>query len=305
MTTMFTIKEASLRAGLNPELLRVWERRYQIVAPQRSDGGYRLYDEADIELLQRMRQLVEGGWKPREAAQHLLESNYAEARADQPLSNFASADSISVTHPDNVAFEVRFVEAAAALDAPRLARLLDELGALVRFEEACDEYLFPALRALGHAWHDGVVSVAGEHLASATVQRWLGVRYDAAARDDAHAHALVGMAPGARHELAALAFAVALRRAGTTTLYLGADLPVSAWVDAAAATGASAAVIGVVIPEDHDPAARTADELRVAAPSLAVAFGGAASHGLEAHGTVLPVPLIKAVRAARALARRR
>ena len=55
---------------------------------------------------------------------------------------------------------------------------------------------------------------------------------------------LVGLPPGARHELGALAFAVAARRAGLPTLYLGPDLPVADWVAPARRIGPMAAVIG-------------------------------------------------------------
>ena len=76
--------------------------------------------------------------------------------------------------------------------------------------------------------------------------------------------AVVGLPPGSRHELGALAFAVALRRRGVGVLYLGADVTVDGWVDALARTRARAAVIGVVTPDD-----RAAAAVVVAACSLA------------------------------------
>jgi MerR family transcriptional regulator, light-induced transcriptional regulator len=49
------------RTGLNPSLLRAWERRYGAVGPGRSDGGQRLYSEDDIQRLSLLRTLVEMG----------------------------------------------------------------------------------------------------------------------------------------------------------------------------------------------------------------------------------------------------
>ena len=37
------IGELSKRAGVSPELLRAWERRYGLLRPTRSGGGLRLY----------------------------------------------------------------------------------------------------------------------------------------------------------------------------------------------------------------------------------------------------------------------
>src|SRR5918999_1092269 len=39
------------RTGLSPDLLRAWEKRYDVVKPARSGGGRRLYSDADIERL--------------------------------------------------------------------------------------------------------------------------------------------------------------------------------------------------------------------------------------------------------------
>ena len=47
--------------GVNVDTLRIWERRYQVVTPQRSEGGSRLYCEADIERLVLIKRLVDAG----------------------------------------------------------------------------------------------------------------------------------------------------------------------------------------------------------------------------------------------------
>src|ERR671938_1468664 len=47
--------------GLTADVVRVWERRYGAVRPARSEGGSRLYSDADIARLRRLRQAVEKG----------------------------------------------------------------------------------------------------------------------------------------------------------------------------------------------------------------------------------------------------
>jgi methanogenic corrinoid protein MtbC1 len=117
------------------------------------------------------------------------------------------------------------------------------------------------------------VSVAGEHLASSAVLRRLGQALEAAGPGDARGRPVViGLPPGGHHELGALAFAVAARRAGLPIAYVGPDLPVADWVTATEA--ASAAVIGVVRSRDRQAAMDVARELRAARPALVVAFGG-------------------------------
>ena len=55
------IGELSRRVGLPADTLRAWERRYGLLSPERSAGGYRLYSEADEARLRRMAELLETG----------------------------------------------------------------------------------------------------------------------------------------------------------------------------------------------------------------------------------------------------
>ena len=44
----YSIGEVAERCGINPVTLRAWQRRYGLLKPQRSEGGHRQFDEADI-----------------------------------------------------------------------------------------------------------------------------------------------------------------------------------------------------------------------------------------------------------------
>ena len=281
---MYTIREAADRAGITSELLRAWERRYGVVAPRRTAAGYRLYDEPAIARVRAMRSLVDDGWTPSAAAAAVRDIPDDELPVASPPRD-RSADDSTI---DNVV--ERFVSAAADMDSAGVQAFLDEISARGSFEAAVNRYLFPALRALGAAWERGAVSVAAEHAASAAVQRWLGAAYEAAGTTrGGTAPVLIGLPPGARHELGALAFATAARRSGVTVHYIGADLPATDWVNAARATDAAAAVIGVPTGADATAARKVATALRRALPDVAVLFGGAGSDGIArasvlAHG---------------------
>ena len=58
---IYTIRTVVQHTGITPATLRAWERRYGVLSPGRSDGGYRLYSERDIAMLQWLRRQVEGG----------------------------------------------------------------------------------------------------------------------------------------------------------------------------------------------------------------------------------------------------
>ena len=265
---MYTIKEAAARTGLTVPVLRAWERRYGVVAPARTDGGYRVYDEAALGRLRSMRRLIDDGWSPSAAAAAILSGT------EPPAVDLGPS---IVDERKNVLVE-ELVDAAAALDSPRIEAVLDEMFAGGTYERVMDAQVIPSLRALGDAWAAGRVPIAGEHVASNAVLRRLAASFQASGpgRDQARP-VLVGMPSGARHELGGLIFATALRRAGFSVLYLGADLPLDDWIGAVERTHAPAVVIGAVMPADAIAARSVAAGLHAVRPEVIVAFGGAAA----------------------------
>ena len=281
---MYTIKQAALRSGVNVPLLRAWERRYGIVAPSRTDTGYRLYDEAAIDRLRAMRALVDAGWSARQAAERVVAADADELAAigHTPATDDGSA-AAGITRD--------FVDGAARMDGATIERTLDDVFARGSFERAVEERLYPALEALGDGWARGEIDVAGEHAASAAAVRRLSMAFDAAATAEAEGPSpvLVGLPPGVRHEAAALAFATALRRAGVPVLYLGPDVPVASWVAAVTRTDARAVALGAVMSDDVAAADAVVEALRDVRADLVVAVGGRRSD-LIGNGDVLRLP---------------
>jgi len=291
---MYTIKEASARSGVGAPLIRAWERRYGVVRPTRTPSGYRLYDGATIDVLVTMRTLVESGWTASEAARAILSGEVAvDVTPVWPTSPRAPAPSAAATNRTRLI--ARFVAAAESTSPVDTEATLDAIFAAGSFEAVVDDLLLPATAALGDSWAAGTLSVAAEHAASAAIARRLAAAYQAAGVP-ARPSVVVGLPPGARHELGALAFAAALRRRGVGVLYLGPDVTVEGWIDAVGRTRARAAVVGVVTPDDREAAVAVIQALQ-AQPVPIVAVGGAAA-GLElAPGTgirLLPVRVVEA-----------
>ena len=286
---MYTIKEAAVRAGLSIPLLRAWERRYGIVRPERTASGYRLYDEPSIQRLRAMRRLVNAGWSPSQAARQIEtegtapDSDIAAAPGPQRAGASTGADS-------RVDVAADFVAAAAALDERWIETLLDDLFASASFERVVDDRLMPALRALGEAWAAGTLSVGGEHAASNAVLRRLSASFQAAGLASADPPVLVGLPPGSRHEIGALAFATAARRRGIHVVYLGADVPRESWVEAVQTTRARAVVIAIPTAADRAPAEDVAKAVAQLGEGLLVAVGGPGAVAAAIPGSILWLP---------------
>lgn len=273
---MYTIKHAAELVGVNVATLRAWERRYGVGAPQRTESGYRLYDDEALRALAMMNSLVVDGMAPRQAAEE-TRRQLAALPAPQPASVVVEVEPAPAGGDAAAATEALLV-AAEHLDVASVARLLDARYSTASFEAVTDGWLLPALHDLGLAWASGRVTVAGEHMVAHAVVRRLSAAYEAAGVADGPAatgaRVVVGLPPKSRHELGLLGFAVAARRAGLVTTYVGADLPVADWLAAVATRQPQAVVLAASMTRDLGHLAAVVEALGEVRPDLVVAVGG-------------------------------
>lgn len=258
---MYTIKRAAELTGVAPATLRAWERRYGLGKPLRTESGYRLYDERALADIRAMQRLLDDGWAPKQAASEVLDRNIRSVVADPAA---------PAMRPEIAGF----LDAARAMDEVRLRGLLDEAFGQASFEAVVDQCLAPTLRAVGEAWAEGTMEIAAEHFVSAAVMRRLSQAFEAAPFVRSGPMVLVGLPEGSFHEIGALAFATAARRAGIRAIYLGANLPLDSWLQAVESEPVAAVVVSVVADHEVPTTRALFDALAAAHPHILVASGG-------------------------------
>jgi DNA-binding transcriptional MerR regulator len=209
------IGELSRRTDVAPELLRAWERRYGLLAPSRSDGGYRLYSEDDVERVRAMRTNLAAGLSAAEAARLAIEA----PRADQPGARGASA-------------LAGLREALDRFDGTAAHGILDEALSELSLDALLGQIVLPYLAELGARWERGEASIAQEHFASSLLRgRLLGLArgWDRGTGP----RAVLACAPHELHDLPLIVFGLALRERGWRITYLGADTPLETTAEAA------------------------------------------------------------------------
>jgi DNA-binding transcriptional MerR regulator/methylmalonyl-CoA mutase cobalamin-binding subunit len=251
----FRIGELSRRSGVSPELLRAWERRYDLLRPTRSPGGLRLYTAHDLERVEAMRRHLTAGLAAAEAA--ALAGRIETGAADESPS------------PD--AARVELGAALAAFDEAAAHVVVDALLARMSLDALLRDVVVPYLHDLGERWERGEVSVAQEHFASSVLRgRLLGL-----ARGWGRGlgpRVVLACAPGEQHDLGLIVFGLALRARGWRVVYLGADTPLGSVADAARACDPELVVISAVEPRTFR---RHRAELAALAVGHRVCLGGA------------------------------
>ena len=254
---LLRIGELSRRVGVPVESLRAWERRYGLLDPSRTQGGFRLYGEDDVARVLAMRANLERGLFAAEAARLALADDVGDAPADPG----------PVVDSDELAAALdRFDEAGAQ-------RALDSLLAALTLDVVLRDVLLPYLHELGERWERGEVSVAQEHFASNLIRgrlmslarswdRGMGPR------------ALLACVEGERHDLPLVCFGLALRGHGWRISYLGADTPIASLAEALRTLAPDAVVVSGTV---RGAFGATATKLRKIALDAPLFVAGAAA----------------------------
>jgi DNA-binding transcriptional MerR regulator/methylmalonyl-CoA mutase cobalamin-binding subunit len=266
------IQAAARLSGLSAYVIRIWEKRYGAVKPERTGTNRRLYTEGQIERLILLRDLREAGYNigqiarmPTEKLRQLAGEAVAETR--QPAGALPVA-----------ALLAEGVEAVKALDAKRLEVALERASVVLGSQGLLQRVVAPLAIAVGELWREGTITAAHEHFASAVLRVFLW-RATAAFGGAEHAPVLVVATPaGQLHELGALLAGAAAANVGWRVTYLGASLPAAEIAGAVRQSRARAVALSLVYPEDD---ARLEGELarlrELLPPEVPVLCGGRAA----------------------------
>jgi MerR family transcriptional regulator, light-induced transcriptional regulator len=287
---MYRINVAARSAGVSPQLLRAWERRYGLAPSARSPAGYRLYTDDDVAVLRGAKALVEQG-------QTISEVARLPREALRLASSRAPAAAVTLPPGANDSFLAVALAAIVAFDGVRVETLIlhaTSMGALPPIE-TCDRVLMPLLVEIGARWEKGELDVAAEHFGSAIVRRHLHTLVESESRRNAGAPAVVcACAEGDLHEGGLLGFALHVAACGWGVVYLGANVPLGDLLAAAGHRRAAAIALSSSRPSSRDVRRATIDSIsrwQRQSPGRRVWVGGrgAVTHAKEYRAAGLEV----------------
>jgi len=295
------IGELSRRLGVSDHVLRAWERRYGLLQPTRSSGGFRLFSETDVARVRRMQAHLAQGLSAAEAARVALAEDQAalpekqaglagDATPRADSSPAVGAGRLQAAGPGLPAADPGPLAAVGewpgalrraldAFDEPAAQAVLDRLVSDLSLTTMLREVVLPYLAELGERWVQGTASIAQEHFASNLIRG----RLAGLARgwgDGQGPRAVLACPPAELHDLALMIFGIALNRRGWRIDYLGANTPVDEVTWAAQARHPDLVVLATTRPENLEPL--TAELIVLARHASLVLAGAGATPQLAA-----------------------
>lgn len=126
------IGEVARRTGMSTAALRAWESRYGLLTPLRTEGGQRLYSDADVDRIRAVQGLVAQGWSVVGAVRHVLDDL---ARAVEPEDRPATPSGAEVAEKP-LDRRVALVDVLAGIDAYAVLVTYETARAMLRATDA-------------------------------------------------------------------------------------------------------------------------------------------------------------------------
>lgn len=215
----YRIGTAARLSGLSTHAIRVWERRYGALSPDRSQGGARLYSEDEVARLRLLKRAVDHG--------HPI--GQIVALGSSELERLAGTQAVAQPSPPQPTTGEPLLDelltAVQRFDALRAEQLLERARARHSARTLLRDVLSPLLQRVGAAWAGGRLCVASEHVATALVRDYAGALLRQFPRDRDTETLVITTPAGELHEIGALLAAATAAMQGFGVVYLGPNLP--------------------------------------------------------------------------------
>jgi methanogenic corrinoid protein MtbC1 len=231
-------------------VIRVWEKRYGAVEPERTGTNRRLYSEEQVERLSLLRDITRNGHSIGNVAKLPTEKLRELAMKSHAANGHASPG--LAAPPSGPPFLDECMAAVKSLDAHALDETLKRAATELGAQGLLQRVVAPLAQTIGDLWRDGAITAAHEHFASAVIRIFLGHAARPFAGTDNAPVIVVATPSGQIHELGALLVGAAAANLGWHVTYLGASLPAAEIAGAVRQNRARAVALSLVYPED-DP----------------------------------------------------
>jgi len=256
--------------GLSKDVIRVWERRHQLVIPSRSSNRYREYSDEDVALLRFVKAQMEQGATIGGLATEGRDSLLARMRLATP---FIAEEQKPHEHLLN-----DLMGLLDPIDKAGFERKLNGAVAVIPFEEAVQRILLPLQRRIGELWHEGRLSTAIEHYVTKLIQQKLFSVMSQLPVNEFGPRVVIACPEGETHEIGAQAVAYIAATRGCQVYYLGPNLPMSDLVGFCEKINPDLVLLSLTEAKSEAALLQQLKELEQLATRWPLAVGGQGAH---------------------------
>ncbi|HAM98455.1 MAG TPA: helix-turn-helix-type transcriptional regulator [Marinilabiliales bacterium] len=213
--TYYNINDLEKLTGIKAHTIRIWEKRYGLLEPSRTDTNIRYYSANDLKKLLNISVLNKNGIKISRIAE------FSDQEIGEKVIEFTSRTS-------DVEDQVQALTMAMFhMNLQKFEKLLTVSYINRGFENTYLEIITPFLSKLGLLWQTGTITPAQEHFATNIIRRKIIVAIDGllASYNDKSKRFILFLPEGEQHEISLLFAYYLLKKYNQHVTYLGTSIP--------------------------------------------------------------------------------
>ena len=211
--TFYSIKDMEHLSGIKAHTIRIWEKRYGLLDPDRSDTNIRSYSDKDVRRILNVAMLVKNGYKISAVA--LFDEQRLQLEVIRINRNS--------TEPDKNIDQLLFL--TVNLDTFGFETLMNLIISQNGFKKTIEQVVFLFFERIGILWQTGSIFTAHEHFVSNLIRNRLIREIGNFESNESAKSVLFFLRNDEWHELGLLYFNYLAAEAGLRCVYLGQSLP--------------------------------------------------------------------------------
>jgi DNA-binding transcriptional MerR regulator len=210
----YSIKDLEVLSGVKAHTIRIWEKRYHLLTPARTDTNIRYYNDTDLRRILNVSLLVKSGFKISKVAK------WEESMLTKTVLE------ITEKHTAEPDYVERLILHMLNFDNIGFYKLVNEIIQAKGFEEAMVKVFFVLFERIGTYWQVGSIFPAQEHYVTSILRQKLIAETDKLGIENRNGMNMLFFLPeGELHEMSLLFYAFLARKYGYNVIYLGQFVP--------------------------------------------------------------------------------
>ena len=211
----YSIKDLERITGIKAHTIRIWEQRYNIISPQRTETNIRFYSNDDLKRILNVSILNNHGLKISKIA------DLSDEELNQEVKNVVDSKDAEDDQIEGL------IMSMIELDEIRFTEIIDKNIKSFGFVKTIEQFIYPFFEKIGVLWQTGAINPAQEHFVSNLIRQKIIVSIDSvSAKNDPTKDVFLLFLPSSElHEIGLLVYQYILKSRGHRVVYLGQSVP--------------------------------------------------------------------------------
>jgi len=213
--SIYSIKQLELVSGIKAHTIRMWEKRYGLLSPQRTETNIRRYTDTDVQLILNISLLTRNGYRISKVAKRSLNEVselVLEVTTKKSLSEKSDIEPL--------------IQAMLSFNQTEFKALIQKNIEDLGLEKTFEDSIVPILHRIGILWQTGMISLVHEHFISNIIKNLIIFSSEMIKEPKNDSPMIAYFLPeGEYHEIGLLFYSYLGKKMGYQSLYIGQSTP--------------------------------------------------------------------------------